>query len=421
MRSAQQMMPYSNGGSRPSGDLGTAIVGVARAAQAAVHRRQHLDRVEAGPHVQLRREAHLQVTDALGLVVLGELRRDALERLGRLHHADRVAEALQVVAEAGVTLLIYSLAQASLGVARQLQPVLARELDQGRDAQRTVEVDVQVRLRQGRDEFARDRGIWHTRSITRRQRLPVSSRSVAILDTSTWTRVIRNATLATCAEGRPYGLIPKGAVALAGNRIAWVGSKRDVPATLPKNCVVTEVNYALVTPGTHRLPHAPGVGRQSLQGIRAATPGRELRGHRPGRRRHRQHRHRDPRRERGGPAHVRARARRQVRRRRRDHDWRSSPATVSTRTTSSRSCVSRARSASGSPSTCARRCSPRTPCRRSSRTGQTTTYNMCATRSCPRPSPKGSPTPWTPTATPSASRQRRSSACSSRRRNSASA
>lgn len=69
------------------------------------------------------------------------------------------------------------------------------------------------------------------------------------IDASTWTRVIRNATLATCAEGRPFGLIPKGAVALAGPRIAWVGSKRDVPAALPKNCVVTEANYALVTPG----------------------------------------------------------------------------------------------------------------------------------------------------------------------------
>jgi len=69
------------------------------------------------------------------------------------------------------------------------------------------------------------------------------------IDTSTWTRVIRNAALATCAEGRPFGLIPKGAVALAGPRIAWVGSKRDVPAVLPKNCAVTEANYALVTPG----------------------------------------------------------------------------------------------------------------------------------------------------------------------------
>ncbi len=69
------------------------------------------------------------------------------------------------------------------------------------------------------------------------------------IDASTWTRVIRNATLATCADGRPFGLIPKGAVALAGPRIAWVGSKRDLPATLPRNCVVTEANSALVTPG----------------------------------------------------------------------------------------------------------------------------------------------------------------------------
>jgi imidazolonepropionase len=72
---------------------------------------------------------------------------------------------------------------------------------------------------------------------------------VATLDTTGWTRVIRNATLATCVEGRPYGLIPKGAVALAGNRIAWVGSKRDLPAALPKGCVDNDVRYALVTPG----------------------------------------------------------------------------------------------------------------------------------------------------------------------------
>jgi imidazolonepropionase len=72
---------------------------------------------------------------------------------------------------------------------------------------------------------------------------------VAKIDTAGWTRLIRNATLATCAEGRAYGLIPKGAVAIAGNRIAWVGSKRDVPAELPKSCVVTDANYALMTPG----------------------------------------------------------------------------------------------------------------------------------------------------------------------------
>ena len=68
-------------------------------------------------------------------------------------------------------------------------------------------------------------------------------------DPTNWTRLIRGATLASCAEGRPYGLIPKGAVALAGPRIAWVGGKRDIPAALPKGCVVNDVKGALVTPG----------------------------------------------------------------------------------------------------------------------------------------------------------------------------
>jgi imidazolonepropionase len=72
---------------------------------------------------------------------------------------------------------------------------------------------------------------------------------VETADTSAWTRLIRNATLATCAEGKPYGLIPKGAVAIAGNRIAWIGTKKNMPATLPKTCAVNDVRGALVTPG----------------------------------------------------------------------------------------------------------------------------------------------------------------------------
>ena len=145
----------------PGDDLGPAVVGVPRATQAAVHGRQHLDRIEAGADMQLGRKAHFEVANALRLVVLGEFRRDPLERFFRLHDGDRVLEALQVVAEAGVTLLIYSLAQAALGVARQLHVMRARKLDQRRDSQRPVEVDVQVRLRQFRDELTRDGGIRH--------------------------------------------------------------------------------------------------------------------------------------------------------------------------------------------------------------------------------------------------------------------
>ncbi len=72
---------------------------------------------------------------------------------------------------------------------------------------------------------------------------------MALLDTTGWTRLIRNATVATCTDGRPYGLIPKGAIALAGNRIAWVGPRKDLPASLPKNVAHTDARGALVTPG----------------------------------------------------------------------------------------------------------------------------------------------------------------------------
>lgn len=72
---------------------------------------------------------------------------------------------------------------------------------------------------------------------------------MTVPDPSTWTRLIRNASLATCADGKPYGLIPKGAIALAGSRIAWIGTKKNMPETLPKTCAVNDVRGALVTPG----------------------------------------------------------------------------------------------------------------------------------------------------------------------------
>jgi len=42
--------------------------------------------------------------------------------------------------------------------------------------------------------------------------------------------LIRNATLATMTPGAAYGLIPDGAVALDGDRIAWAGPFKDLPA-----------------------------------------------------------------------------------------------------------------------------------------------------------------------------------------------
>ncbi len=68
-------------------------------------------------------------------------------------------------------------------------------------------------------------------------------------DTQQWTRVVRNGTVATCKEGAAYGLIPRGAVAISGARIAWVGPDRELPAHLPAAVEVTDLRGALVTPG----------------------------------------------------------------------------------------------------------------------------------------------------------------------------
>ena len=72
---------------------------------------------------------------------------------------------------------------------------------------------------------------------------------MATIETQSWTRVIRNATVATCAPGKPYGLIPRAAIALAGDRIAWTGKNRLLPEQLPKRLAVTDARGALVTPG----------------------------------------------------------------------------------------------------------------------------------------------------------------------------
>ena len=72
---------------------------------------------------------------------------------------------------------------------------------------------------------------------------------MATVETKNWTRVIRNATVATCAPGKAYGLIPRGAIALAGDRIAWIGKNRLLPEQLPKRLAVTDARGALVTPG----------------------------------------------------------------------------------------------------------------------------------------------------------------------------
>lgn len=59
--------------------------------------------------------------------------------------------------------------------------------------------------------------------------------------------LLTNATLATMAEDRPFGLIEQGAVAISGERIAWAGPMRDLPRA--DAGTVRDLAGRLVTPG----------------------------------------------------------------------------------------------------------------------------------------------------------------------------
>jgi imidazolonepropionase len=69
------------------------------------------------------------------------------------------------------------------------------------------------------------------------------------MDTSGWTRVIRNASVASGAGSAAYGLITPGAVAIAGERIAWAGPDAELPALPPAGARVEDAKGALLTPG----------------------------------------------------------------------------------------------------------------------------------------------------------------------------
>jgi imidazolonepropionase len=69
------------------------------------------------------------------------------------------------------------------------------------------------------------------------------------MDTSGWTRVIRNASVASGAGRTAYGLVSPGAVAIAGERIAWAGPDAQIPARLPAGTQIEDARGALLTPG----------------------------------------------------------------------------------------------------------------------------------------------------------------------------
>jgi hypothetical protein len=138
------------------GDRRRGLVLAPGAAEAAVDRGEHPPHVEPRADMELRREAHLDVAHALGQAVLGELEGDPFERLLVGQHGAGVGEAVEVVGEVAVRLLEHQLEQPLGGLRRQLDPPLAGQLDQRRQAQRAVEVDVEVGLRDRRQEGARE-------------------------------------------------------------------------------------------------------------------------------------------------------------------------------------------------------------------------------------------------------------------------
>jgi imidazolonepropionase len=65
-----------------------------------------------------------------------------------------------------------------------------------------------------------------------------------------WDRLLMNATLATFAGDRPYGLIECGALAIHHGRIAWIGRADALPDAPPSLAAVVErLDGALITPG----------------------------------------------------------------------------------------------------------------------------------------------------------------------------
>jgi imidazolonepropionase len=70
------------------------------------------------------------------------------------------------------------------------------------------------------------------------------------MEPARWTRVLTNATVATCAGERsaPYGLMQDAAVACEGERIAWVGPAANLPPAGP-GAEVIDAGGRLVAPG----------------------------------------------------------------------------------------------------------------------------------------------------------------------------
>ena len=134
-RIAQRMMPAAKRRlalrRRPRA---AALKAVGRPAQAAVDRPHHVRHLEARAHVELRREAHLDVAHALGLAVLGQLEGGPLEGLRVLEHGDRVRKPSRYSARFAVVRAEDRRSQALARLGGEVDLALAGQVDQRRRA-----------------------------------------------------------------------------------------------------------------------------------------------------------------------------------------------------------------------------------------------------------------------------------------------
>src|SRR3954464_13121154 len=59
--------------------------------------------------------------------------------------------------------------------------------------------------------------------------------------------LLRDATVATMQEGQPFGLVPNGAIGIAGGKVAWIGPDAQAPASDVRE--VWDLGGKVVTPG----------------------------------------------------------------------------------------------------------------------------------------------------------------------------
>lgn len=104
-------------------------------------------------YVQLGREAYLNVTYILGEIVLCEFVGDAFDVFGAVHNRTCVGETFQILAEIGIAIFEYQLAEPFFRIGGQFDAAIAGKFYEGLQAQGPIEVDVEVCLGDAGDKF----------------------------------------------------------------------------------------------------------------------------------------------------------------------------------------------------------------------------------------------------------------------------